>query len=327
MLDFKKDILAPVASDFAAMDHFIHTGIHSKVPLVMSVSQHVVDAGGKRMRPLMCLLAARACAPDSTHRSDQVQQLAAIIEMLHTATLVHDDVVDESGLRRGRPTANATWNNATAVLVGDFLIARAFDLLVNLGNLALLKDFSSGTCEIAEGEVLQLQHQHNPDSTEQDYLQIIYGKTSRLFMLATEGAALLLDAPTYRMALRDYAQHFGNAFQIIDDILDYSSDAETLGKNIGDDLLEGKPTLPLIAAMQRCDGEDLQLIRKSIQTGGLADLDRVIALVHDSGALAYCHQRATEETQLAVAALSVLPASPYRTALANLAHLALNRLN
>jgi len=331
MLDFKKDILAPVADDFTAMDQFIHTGIHSKVPLVMRVSQHVVDAGGKRMRPLMCLLAARACQPPSqppsTQQADATLRLAAIVEMLHTATLVHDDVVDESGLRRGRPTANATWNNATAVLVGDFLIARAFDLLVNLGDLVLLKDFSSGTCEIAEGEVLQLQHQHNPDSTEQDYLQIIYGKTSRLFMLATEGAAILTGAVQYRQALQDYAKHFGNAFQMIDDILDYSSDAETLGKNIGDDLLEGKPTLPLIAAMQRCTGDDLALIRKSIQTGGLADLDRVIALVHDSGALEYCRQRAAQETGLAVQAIDQLPASIYREALANLAHLALNRLS
>ena len=327
MVDFKKDILAPVADDFAAMDQFIHTGIHSKVPLVMSVSQHVVDAGGKRMRPLMCLLAARACQPQNAQQVEHSLRLAAIVEMLHTATLVHDDVVDESGLRRGRPTANATWNNATAVLVGDFLIARAFDLLVNLGDLVLLKDFSSGTCEIAEGEVLQLQHQHNPDSTEQDYLQIIYGKTSRLFMLATEGAAILTGMVQYRQALQDYAKHFGNAFQMIDDILDYSSDAETLGKNIGDDLLEGKPTLPLIAAMQRCHGEDLALIRKSIQTGGLADLDRVIALVHDSGALAYCQQRANEETQRALEAIGQLPASVYRDGLANLAQLALNRLS
>lgn len=327
MVDFKKDILAPVADDFAAMDHFIQTGIHSKVPLVMSVSQHVVDAGGKRMRPLMCLLAARACQPDLGSTQDKTLRLAAIVEMLHTATLVHDDVVDESGLRRGRPTANATWNNATAVLVGDFLIARAFDLLVNFGDLTLLKDFSSGTCEIAEGEVLQLQHQHNPDSSEQDYLQIIYGKTSRLFMLATEGAAILTQTEPYRPALQAYAKHFGNAFQMIDDILDYSSDAETLGKNIGDDLLEGKPTLPLIAAMQRCQGDDLILIRKSIQTGGLADLDQVIALVHSSGALTYCQQRAAEETEMAVAAIQQLPASIYREALANLAQLALNRLS
>ncbi len=189
----------------------------------------------------------KACGAEDLERQ---RKLAAIIEMLHTATLVHDDVVDESGLRRGRPTANATWNNQTAVLVGDFLISRAFDLLVDLNDLVLLKDFSTGTCEIAEGEVLQLQAQHQPDTTEQIYLDIIHGKTSRLFELATEGAAILTGTPQYREPLRVFAGHFGNAFQIIDDILDYTSDAETLGKNIGDDLMEGKPTLPLISALQ-----------------------------------------------------------------------------
>lgn len=327
MVDFKNDIMAVVADDFAAMDHFIHTGINSKVPLVMSVSQHVVEAGGKRMRPLMCLLAARACQPMQRAEPEKTLRLAAIIEMLHTATLVHDDVVDESGLRRGRPTANATWDNATAVLVGDFLIARSFDLLVNLENFVLMKDFSSGTCEIAEGEVLQLQHQHNPDSTEADYLQIIYGKTSRLFMLATEGAAILNGCDPYRQGLRDYAAHFGNAFQMIDDILDYSSDAETLGKNIGDDLMEGKPTLPLIAAQQMTEGDARKLIRTSIQTGGTQRLQEVIALVHDSGALDYCRTRAGEETALAIAALSVLPESRYKDALIALATLAQSRLS
>ncbi len=235
VIDFKQDILSPVATDFAAMDHLINEGISSKVGLVMSVSKHVVEAGGKRMRPIMCLLAARACG---VANMQQAQHLAAIIEMLHTATLVHDDVVDESNLRRGRPTANATWNNQTAVLVGDFLIARSFDLLVDLNNMTLLKDFSSGTCEIAEGEVLQLQAQHQPDTTETTYLKIIHGKTSRLFELATEGAAILAGTEQYREPLRRFAGHFGNAFQIIDDILDYTSDAETLGKNIGDDLME-----------------------------------------------------------------------------------------
>lgn len=203
-IDFKQDILAPVATDFAAMDKFINEGITSKVALVMAVSKHVVEAGGKRMRPIMCLLAAKACGAQdlAPHR-----KLAAIIEMLHTATLVHDDVVDESGLRRGRPTANATWNNQTAVLVGDFLISRAFDLLVDLNDMVLLKDFSTGTCEIAEGEVLQLQAQHDPETTEQTYLDIIHGKTSRLFELATEGAAILSNTPQYREPLRLFAGH------------------------------------------------------------------------------------------------------------------------
>ena len=329
MVDFNS-ILHSVADDFNAMDHFIKTGINSKVPLVLSVSRYVVEAGGKRMRPLMSLLAARACGfagGADPSQTDQHLTLAAIIEMLHTATLVHDDVVDESGLRRGRPTANATWSNATAVLVGDYLIARAFDLLVKLGDLELLRIMSSGTCEIAEGEVLQLQHQHNPDSTEADYLQIIYGKTSRLFMLATEGAALLANTEHLRLPLKAYGEHFGNAFQIIDDILDYTSDAETLGKNIGDDLAEGKPTLPLIATMQRVNTQDNAMIRRSIQTGGFNNLDKIIDLVKTSGGLEYCKMRAQEETEYAIAALNPLPSSIYKESLINLARLAFERLS
>lgn len=322
-IDFKQDILAPVASDFAAMDTFINEGITSKVALVMAVSKHVVEAGGKRMRPIMCLLAAKACgSTDLEHH----RKLAAIIEMLHTATLVHDDVVDESGLRRGRPTANATWNNQTAVLVGDFLISRAFDLLVDLNDMVLLKDFSTGTCEIAEGEVLQLQSQHDPDTTEQTYLNIIHGKTSRLFELATEGAAILSGTPEYREPLRHFAGHFGNAFQIIDDILDYTSDAETLGKNIGDDLMEGKPTLPLISALQHTQGEEHDIVRRSIATGGIHQLEQVIQIVQQSGALDYCRKRAQEETQAALAALEHLPESEARQALFNLTQLALHRI-
>ena len=322
-IDFQQDILSPVATDFAAMDQFINEGISSKVALVMSVSKHVVEAGGKRMRPIMCLLAAQACGETDLKRT---QRLAAVIEMLHTATLVHDDVVDESNLRRGRPTANSTWNNQTAVLVGDFLIARSFDLLVDLNNMTLLKEFSTGTCEIAEGEVLQLQAQHQPDTTEETYLSIIHGKTSRLFQLATEGAALLADKPEYRDALKRYAGHFGNAFQIIDDILDYTSDAETLGKNIGDDLMEGKPTLPLISALAKTTGDDHKVVYDSIATGGLDDLERVIKIVHESGALDYCRERAHEETQNALDALTILPDSAARNALHHLAQLALDRI-
>lgn len=322
-IDFKQDILAPVAQDFEMMDRLINEGISSKVALVMSVSKHVVQAGGKRMRPIMCLLAAGACG---TQDLSQAQRLAAIIEMLHTATLVHDDVVDASGLRRGRPTANATWNNQTAVLVGDFLISRAFDLLVDLNSMTLLKDFSTGTCEIAEGEILQLQAQHQPDTDEATYLDIIHGKTSRLFELATEGAAILADTPDYREPLRRFAGHFGNAFQIIDDILDYTSDAETLGKNIGDDLMEGKPTLPLISALQNTEGEEHRIIRHSIATGGVNDLDRVIQIVQNSGALDYCQQRAHEETHAAIEALHQLPDSIYRQSLENLAKMALHRI-
>ena len=268
-------------------------------------------------------MSAKACGAEDL---EPHRKLAAIIEMLHTATLVHDDVVDESGLRRGRPTANATWNNQTAVLVGDFLISRAFDLLVDLNNMVLLKDFSTGTCEIAEGEVLQLQSQHQPETSEATYLNIIHGKTSRLFELATEGAAILSGKDEFRDPLKTFAGHFGNAFQIIDDILDYTSDAETLGKNIGDDLMEGKPTLPLIAALKNTSGEQHEIIRRSIATGGTEHLDQVIQIVNASGALDYCRQRATEETETAIHALQALPDSEYRQALINLAKLALHRI-
>lgn len=221
------DIQSIVADDFAIMDKQVFGSLNSKVQLVMSVSQHVINAGGKRMRPLITLLCSRML---NDTPSEPAMHLAAITEMLHTATLVHDDVIDESGLRRGKPTANATWDNATAVLVGDYLIARAFNLLVSFNSLPLLQIFSDGTCDIAEGEVLQLQHQHNPNATESDYLRIIDGKTSRLFMMATQGAALIQNQTQYLEALAKFGQHFGNAFQIIDDVLDYSGDSDIMEK-------------------------------------------------------------------------------------------------
>lgn len=320
------DIQSIVADDFAIMDEQVFGNLNSKVQLVMSVSQHVINAGGKRMRPLITLLCSRMLndAP-----SEAAMHLAAITEMLHTATLVHDDVIDESGLRRGKPTANATWNNATAVLVGDYLIARAFNLLVGFGSLPLLKLFSDGTCDIAEGEVLQLQHQHNPSATEADYLRIIDGKTSRLFMMATQGAAILQEQPQYLEALSDFGQHFGNAFQIIDDILDYSGDSETMGKNLGDDLAEGKPTLPTIKALELLKDTDKQSfdkLRIAVQTGKTDQADKLIELVRRSGSLDYCRSRALSETELAQNALAKLPDNRYRDGLYQLTELATARL-
>lgn len=320
------DIQAIVADDFAIMDEQVFGSLNSKVKLVMNVSQHVINAGGKRMRPLITLLCSRMLE-DSP--SEAAMHLAAITEMLHTATLVHDDVIDESGMRRGKPTANATWNNATAVLVGDYLIARAFNLLVGFGSLPLLKLFSDGTCDIAEGEVLQLQHQHNPQATEDDYMRIIDGKTSRLFMMATQGAAILRDKTEHLPALADFGQHFGNAFQIIDDVLDYSGDSETMGKNLGDDLAEGKPTLPTIKALallKHSDTASFEKLRVAVQTGKVDEAQDIIALVHSSGALDYCRQRALEETKLAQEALAKLPDNRYREGLFQLTQLASARL-
>lgn len=318
------EIQTVVADDFAIMDKQVFGSLNSKVQLVMKVSQHVINAGGKRMRPLIALLCSRLCVDE---QSRDAMHLAAIVEMLHTATLVHDDVIDESSLRRGRPTANATWNNATAVLVGDYLIARAFNLLVGFNSLPLLKLFSDGTCDIAEGEVLQLQHQHNPESQEQDYMAIIDGKTSRLFMLATEGVAMLHGREDLLVPFADFGQHFGNAFQIIDDVLDYSADPEVMGKNIGDDLAEGKPTLPMIQALALTTGDIKEKLRLAVQTGQAEDMPALIEIVKNSGALDYCRKRAWQESDKALAALQRVPDSQYRQALIDLTHLAISRLS
>ncbi len=321
-----QDILNIVAEDFAIMDKQVFGSLNSKVQLVMSVSQHVINAGGKRMRPLITLLCSRMLDDQPSKRA---MHLAAITEMLHTATLVHDDVVDESGLRRGKPTANATWDNPTAVLVGDYLIARSFNLLVDFKDLTLLEIFSAGTCDIAEGEVLQLQHQHNPHATEEDYMKIIDGKTSRLFMMATQGAALLQNKPDLLPALSKFGQHFGNAFQIIDDVLDYSGDVEVMGKNMGDDLAEGKPTLPTIKALEilkQNNQKDYDLLRVAVQTGNADNANQLIKIVQTSGALAYCQQRALEETKFAQQALNDLPQNKYREGLQQLTELAISRL-
>ncbi|UNU73540.1 polyprenyl synthetase family protein [Moraxella nasovis] len=320
------DIQSIVADDFAIMDKQVFGSLNSKVQLVMSVSKHVIDAGGKRMRPLITLLTARML---DDRQNAQAMELAAITEMLHTATLVHDDVIDASGLRRGRPTANATWDNATAVLVGDYLIARSFNLLVGFSNLPLLKLFSDGTCDIAEGEVLQLQHQHNPEATEDDYLQIIDGKTSRLFMMATKGAGILAGRDDLLEDLGAFAYHFGNAFQIIDDVLDFSGDSEIMGKNLGDDLAEGKPTLPIIKTLQLLKeqgNDDYDKLRVAVQTGKVDNVGKLITMVQSSGALDYCKKRAFDETYAAQNALKNLPDNRYRQGLYELTKLASSRL-
>lgn len=319
-MDFKS-IVAVVADDFAAVDTFIADSLRSRVPLVNEVGQYIVRGGGKRLRPLVCLLAAKACGYQGGNHHVQV---AGIIELLHTATLLHDDVVDESGLRRGRATANARWDNPTAVLVGDYLISQAFQLVVALRNLTVMDIMSKGTCVIAEGEVLQLINQRDPATTEERYMEVIYGKTAKLFECAAEAGASLGN-PALQSAFAAYARHLGAAFQIIDDVLDYTSSADVMGKNVGDDLAEGKPTLPLIQAMKLLPDADADLIREAIRTGGLEHLDRILILVRDSGALDYTMARAQAESELALAALADVPASPWRQALENLTRLALAR--
>ncbi|MCD6060552.1 MAG: Octaprenyl-diphosphate synthase [Moraxellaceae bacterium] len=318
-MDFKS-IVSVVADDFAAVDTFIRKSLESDVPLIHEVGHYIVQGGGKRLRPLVCLLTARACGYGGSRHIE----VASIIEMLHTATLLHDDVVDESGLRRGRATANARWDNPTAVLVGDYLISRSFALMVALREPVVLDVMSAGTVVIAEGEVLQLINQRDPDTTEERYLQVIYGKTAKLFEVAAETGASLGNRD-YQSACATFARHLGAAFQIIDDVLDYTSSADVMGKNVGDDLAEGKPTLPLIQAIKAAPAAEAELIRDAIRTGGLEHLQDIIAIVQRCGALEYTRQRAQAESEQALAALAPLPSSPFKAALEDLTRMALTR--
>jgi octaprenyl-diphosphate synthase len=318
-MDFKS-IVAAVADDFAAVDTFIRKSLESRVPLINEVGNYIVAGGGKRLRPLVCLLAARACGYQGQRHID----VASIIEMLHTATLLHDDVVDESGLRRGRATANARWDNPTAVLVGDFLISRAFALMVGLRDQAVMDIMSAGTVVIAEGEVLQLINQRDPDTTEERYMQVIYGKTAKLFEVAAETGASLGNRD-YQAACAAFARHLGAAFQIIDDVLDYTSSAEVMGKNVGDDLAEGKPTLPLIYAIRHGSASEAALVRAAIEAGGCADVDAVLAAIRRTGALDYARAVAEAELGLARAALDALEPTPDRENLLSLTVFAADR--
>lgn len=319
-MDFNA-ILALVRDDFAAVDACIKQQLESRVPLVSEVGSYIVQSGGKRLRPLVTLLTARACG--FNHGNAPVV-MAGVIEMLHTATLLHDDVVDDSNLRRGRATVNAHWGNATAVLVGDYLVARAFQMIASLKSQAVFDIMSDATCVIAEGEVLQLINQHDPDTTEQRYLDVIHGKTAKLFEAAAECAAALTE-PSHRGAMAAYSRHLGAAFQIIDDVLDYTSSASVMGKNVGDDLAEGKPTLPLIQAMKIAAPHEANMVRDAIRTGGLEHLQEIIDLVQRCGALDYSLARAKAESDAAIDALNSLAPSVWRDALADLARAALVR--
>ena len=321
-----KDIVAVVGDDFAAVDRFILARLETNVPLIREVAEYIVRGGGKRLRPLVALLAARA----GGYRGDRHVNVAAIIELLHTATLLHDDVVDASDLRRGRPTVNAVWGNPAAVLVGDFLISRAYQLTVELQDMRLLEILADGTNVISEGEVLQLLNVRDPDTTEARYMQVIHAKTAKMFESAAEAGAVLgarndADAARLKGILGGYAKHVGIAFQLIDDVLDYEGDASDLGKNVGDDLAEGKPTLPLIHAMREGAPGDAALVRDAIRTGGLDRLQEVIAAVRRSGGLDYTRQLADTEADRAIALLGGLAPSPWRDALEALARLAVHR--
>ena len=304
------------AGDMQRVDTLIRTRLASDVVLINQIAEHIIAGGGKRLRPMLHVLAAGAAG----YAGDKHIKLAAIVEFIHTSTLLHDDVVDESDLRRGRKTANALWGNAASVLVGDFLYSRSFQLMVELDDMRIMRILADTTNTIAEGEVLQLLNIGNADVDEAAYLAVIERKTAVLFAAATELGGLLGGLPQEQVtALRSYGMELGYAFQIADDLLDYVSDAGTLGKNIGDDLAEGKPTLPLIYALQSASAEQAQSLRHAIEHGGLDSLDRIIASIRDSGALERTRARAEQHARAARAALDALPASAHRDALLALA--------
>lgn len=315
-------IQALAAEDMAAVDALIRRRLASDVVLINQVAEYIISAGGKRLRPMLLLLAARALG----HQGSDAHQLAAVIEFIHTSTLLHDDVVDESDLRRGRQTANAVWGNATSVLVGDFLYSRSFQLMVELQQPQVMEILADTTNQIAEGEVLQLLHVRNPDTDEAAYLRVIERKTAVLFAAATRLGALLAGADaTTQQRLYDYGMQLGYAFQIADDVLDYASDAATMGKNLGDDLAEGKATLPLIRAMQRSDEATRARLRAIIEHGEVQALIEVQAAIAATDALAYSRQRGAEFADKAMAALDGLDDNDATQALRGLAQYTVSR--
>ena len=318
-------IQALAAADMAAVDTLIRTRLASDVILINQVAEHIVSAGGKRLRPMLVVLAGQATATSLGTTADH-HQLAAIIEFIHTSTLLHDDVVDESDLRRGRSTANAIWGNAASVLVGDFLYSRSFQLMVELDRMEVMQVLADTTNRIAEGEVLQLLHVRNPDTDEAAYLRVIERKTAVLFAAGTRLGALAscADADT-QQALYDYGMALGYAFQIADDVLDYTADAATMGKNLGDDLAEGKATLPLIHAIAHSDAATRERLRQAVQDGDTSAMPDVLAAIHATGGLEYSRQRAMDYAAAAEAALEGLPDSEALDALRGLARYAVER--
>jgi octaprenyl-diphosphate synthase len=313
---------ALVGEDWGEVNRTIVRRLGSDVALVNQVAHHIIHNGGKRLRPLAVLLAARACGGrDQSHVA-----AAAIIEFIHTATLLHDDVVDGSGLRRGQQTANAVFGNQASVLVGDFLYSRSFQMMVELKEIKVLDVLANATNTIAEGEVLQLMNCNNPDIGEADYMEVIYRKTAKLFEAGTRiGAILTQQRDEIEQALASYGRHLGQGFQLVDDALDYAATPEEFGKNIGDDLAEGKPTLPLIYALAHGSAAERHMIREAIETGGTRNLTSIQLAIETSGGLRYTTERAREEVTVAVKALAPLPASKFREGLVDLAQFAIQR--
>lgn len=311
-----------VSADLAAVDNLIRDRLDSDVLLIRSIAEHIIGGGGKRLRPALLILAAKA----GGYAGSKHIELAAVVEFIHTATLLHDDVVDESDLRRGNKTANAEFGNAASVLVGDFLYSRAFQMMVSAGQMRIMKVLADATNAIAEGEVLQLLNTHNSAISELEYLQIIHRKTAKLFEAAAQLGAILSNATTdIETGLARYGMHLGTAFQLIDDVLDYSGDATTTGKNLGDDLNEGKPTLPLIHVLQSGAPEHAKVVRNAIEQGGRNGFENVLAAIKTTGSLDYAIDVARREIEHARSALDSLPQSNFKDCLLKLAVFAVER--
>ena len=317
-----ESVKALVEDDLLQVDVVIRNRLASDVVLVNQIAEYIVGSGGKRLRPLVVVIAAKACGYQGTRHPEA----AAIIEFIHTATLLHDDVVDGSKLRRGRDTANEVWGNEASVLVGDYVYSRSFEMMVSLESMKIMSVMASATNKIAEGEVLQLLNANDPDTTEERYFEVIYRKTAKLFEAGAQIAALLAGAsPSVEAAMAAYGRHLGTAFQLVDDVLDYQSNSEELGKNLGDDLAEGKPTLPLIYALRTGSEDQRVLIRRSIEEGSIEELGRITAAIESTGGLAYTARLARQEAALAIDAINVLPDSAYKQALRELADFAVER--
>ncbi len=317
-----EDLNTLTESDMQRVNQVITENLASDVVLINQLSQHIIYSGGKRLRPVLVLLSAKACG----YSGDDDALLAAVVEFIHTATLLHDDVVDGSEMRRGQKTANNIWGNEAAVLVGDYLYSRAFQMMVRAESMRIMDLLADATNTIAQGEVLQLLNIHDADTTEEKYHEVIYGKTACLFEAATRIGAILGDSDTgLEQAMADFGRHLGTAFQLVDDALDYTATSDELGKNVGDDLAEGKPTLPLIYAMQHGNDEQKALIRKAIKDGGLEHIGAIKNILDETGALAYTLGQARSESTLAKAAIKSLPQNEFKQALLFLADYAVER--
>lgn len=318
-----KQISELAEQDMKLVNQCISKQLNSDVALINQLGMYIVNSGGKRIRPMLTVLAASALG----YQGEKQHTLAAIIEFIHTATLLHDDVVDESTLRRGKQTANAVFGNQASVLVGDFLYTRSFQMMVTLDSMRIMSILADATNVISEGEVLQLMNCNDPSTTEQSYFDVIYGKTARLFEATTQLAAIIANStPEVEDAMRLYGMHLGTAFQLIDDVMDYASEAQDMGKNVGDDLAEGKPTLPLLYAMWNSSGIQQQQISDAIEHGnGMEHLTAILATMEQTGALEYTKQKANEEADKAIQMLDIIPDSDYKQALIALANISVNR--